>query len=693
MSKKSTVAKRGAWLLLAGTPLLIMAPNVLAQNTQSGWDVHGYYENDTQYRGEDYTGHTAGLSKMRNTFQLSLGKQVSDHWKFHATLRGTFDGVYRMNASEYGNEAGGPIQLQNSAYQAFVGSPFTNLAQPFVPHGGGLNHDEATMLGLPPSNAFGINSTNPGAPNYNPNQGMIVLGQRWHSVNRGGVEFGVPVRPCNVDPRGCVNFGGYGNLSRHDLEFPEFNNRFDFLREVYVSGDVPLSPTKSLFIKVGRQQVIWGRTDLFRVLDVINPVDFSRNNIYDELEDTRIPMFITTVEYRMGASKWFQDSNLQLVWNMEKFRPSNLGQCGTPNSILDAGCFFRGMKNLWDNGGTVANFAAIPPGTPPNAGGAGFAATDFGPHQIGIRNVVLPKWTLNNSPVGLKFEGVSAGGALSFSLNALTYRSQLPSLHGINTAAINSFTGVPGNAGSPPPFNQIPVEHLIAFDMHFPRVNLFGGSMDYQWDWAKSTIRFEGAYTRGEEFANTLQPQLYSKNPVFRSVIGIDRLSFIPFISGAQATLVSAQVFFQHIYDYQSKHGPLGPEGIPDWKNNLTFTLLVKPTYMNGRLSPQLLIAHDWKAHAGTVSPSINWLVNNHVNLTAGALFHYNDLSRYGFDDCRSCNPWAPFTTYTNANPMQAFTDGSYGLGGIEPLGRFRAGPLGTAGKENQLFVKLRVSF
>ncbi|KZC38170.1 cox2 cytochrome oxidase subunit 2 [Rhodanobacter sp. FW510-R12] len=676
-------------LAIAGVSSLSLPCLVRAQSSSTGWIVHGYYENETQVRGQDYTGNTVGLSKERNTFQLALDKKLSDHWKFHATLRGTYDGVYRLNDKEYGDKAGGPIVLQNTASPVFAGipgNPFPNLSQAFVPHGGGINQAEATALGLPPSNAFGINSTNPNAPNYNPNQGMQVLGQRWHSTTRGGVEFGVPVWPCNVDSRGCANFGGYGNLSRHDLELPEFNNRFDFLREIYASGNIPLSPTQSVFVKVGRQQVIWGRTDLFRVLDVINPVDYSRNNIYDELEDARIPMFIATVEYRMGASKWFQESNLQLVWNMEKFRPNNLGQCGTPNAILDAGCFFRGMKNLWDNGGTVSNFAPVPPGTP-----GMYAATDFGPHQIGIRDVKMPAWTLKNSPIGLKFEGVSAGGTLGFSLNALTYRSQLPSLHSINGAATNAFTGQPGNTGSPIP--GIPVRSLIAFDMVFPRINLIGGSLDYQWEWAKSAVRFEGAYTTGEEFSNTLRPNLYSRNPVFRSVLGIDRLTFIPGISGRQATLISAQLFFQHIFDYQRGQSPLGPTGIPDWKNDLTFTLLIKPTYMNGRLSPQLLFAHDWKANAGTISPSVNWLVNNHLSLTAGALLHYNDLSRYNFDDCRSCNPWAPFTTFTGANPPQAFTDGSYGLGGFEPLGRFRAGPLGTAGKENQLFVKLRASF
>jgi hypothetical protein len=167
------------------------------------------------------------------------------------------------------------------------------------------------------------------------------------------------------------------------------------------------------------------------VLDVINPVDFSRNNIYDELSDIRIPMWIAQVEYRMGASETMQDRNLQFVWNFDKFRPNNLGQCGSPNAILDAGCFFRGMANLWDNGGTVANFANVAPGT--------LLATNFGPGQIGLNEVHLPSWSLSNTQFGVKYEGVTQGG-LSFSLNALTYRSQLPSLHG-GKRATNSFTG------------------------------------------------------------------------------------------------------------------------------------------------------------------------------------------------------------------------------------------------------------
>ncbi len=163
--------------------------------------------------------------------------------------------------------------------------------------------------------------------------------------------------------------------------------------------------------RLGKQQVIWGRTDLFRVLDVINPVDFSRNNIYDELEDIRIPMWMLTTDFRFGPTGAFDDFNAQIVWNFDKFRPHNLGQCGTPNVILDAGCFFRGMVNLWDNGGTVANFAPFDPANP----SLGLLATNFGPQTIGIRNVNMPEWSLSNTQLGIKFEGVlgDLGGRLT----------------------------------------------------------------------------------------------------------------------------------------------------------------------------------------------------------------------------------------------------------------------------------------
>ncbi|MDE3009343.1 MAG: DUF1302 domain-containing protein [Pseudomonadota bacterium] len=638
------------------------------------WKTDVYYENDTHVRGADYTGRSVGLSKFRNTLQLETDRKLSGGWAFHGILRGTFDGAYVLNDTHFGNKAGGPVELQNSAgpAAAAAGVPLPPAyAQGMVPQGGGIGH---TFV----AGAFGL-SNNAFVDSYanNPNSGMIVLGQNWHATAQGGVEFGVPVRPCDTDSRGCRDFGGYGNEDLQQLEAPEFNNRLDVLREAYVKKTIDLDDTRSLFLKVGKQQVVWGRTDLFRVLDVINPVDYSRNNIYDELQDIRIPMWIAQGEYRMGGSEGLQERNLQVVWNFDKFRPNNLGQCGQPNVILDASCFFRGMANLWDNGGTVANFANF------SQSGAGpWFATNFGAHQIGIRNVNLPDWKLDNTQLGLKFEGVTQGGT-SFSLNALSYRSQLPSLHSINGAATNPFLGVPGNLPGGPA-----VARLIAFDVYYPRVNLLGGSLDLQWESAKAAVRLEGAFTQGEEFANSLRDQLFSRNPVFRSVIGIDRPTFIPWINPNRTTLISGQLFFQHIFQHESQQGLYGTVGMPDWENNEIGTLLIKAFLNNDRLSPQLIIAHDFQADATALSPQVDWIFSDDLKFSFGANVKVQGgISNWKADDCRSCNPYPPFTTY----PGQ--TVGSAGLSGLEPLGIFRAGPIGAAWRENEVYVSLRYKF
>lgn len=619
-------------LALLGGSSLALTPltSVMAEEEMQ---FTGFYENATFVRD------SAGLSKFRNTVQVNadkkfgtLGQLNFNNVAFHGTFRATYDGVYDLNSSEYGSGAGGAVNLENNI--AGAGST--------VPHGGGIR---------PPGTFFGFNDAR------NPNEGMIVLGENLHKT-RGGVAFGVPVRPCDKDSRGCID--DYLDYSSNDLRFPEFNERLDFIRELYVDFDNDLPNGDILSWRLGKQQVIWGRTDLFRVLDVINPVDYSRNNIYDELEDIRIPMWIAKADWRMGAGEVFDDLNLSFVWNFDKFRPHNLGQCGQPNSILDAGCFFRGMNNLWENGGTVANFAG------------GNIATDFGPGQIGIRKADMPSWSLSNSQFGIKLEGVY--GDFGFSLNALTYRSQLPSLRG-GIPAQNAFTGETAVWPS-----------LIAFDINFPRVNLIGGSMDYYSQAIDTVFRFEVAYTEGEEFANTLQSRLFSESDVTRYVIGADKNIFIPFLNPGRAFLFSGQLFGQHILEHQLEDRPLGKAGMPDWKQNWIGTLLVKGWWMNDRLSPQIIVAHDFKAQATAIAPSVEYLFSDNLKIVAGANLKVGRGARE-FDDCRSCNPWDPFTSYGLPEGATA------GLSGYEPLGRFRAGPIGMAQKEDELQLTLRYSF
>ncbi len=252
-------------------------------------------------------------------------------------------------------------------------------------------------------------------------------------------------------------------------------------------------------------------------------------------------------------------------------------------------------------------------------------------------------------------------------------------MRGSDFESVNGFTG-----------ERAVYDHLIAFDVYFPRINLLGGSFDYYSQGIDTVFRVEAAYTEGEEFANTIQPRLYSESDVFRYVVGADKNFFIRAINKNRAFLLSAQVFGQHILDHETQAAPLGTIGMPDWKANWIATMLVKGWWMNDRLSPQIIVAHDFRANATTIEPSVDWLIDDNWQVVLKANMKIGDTV-HEFDDCRTCNPWGPFTsTPFHQDPFQS---GSVGLTGAEPLGRFRAGPLGMAQEEDEIQLAIRYRF
>ena len=78
------------------------------------------------------------------------------------------------------------------------------------------------------------------------------------------------------------------------------------LREAYFDTEIG-----STFLRVGKQQVVWGQADGLKVLDVLNPQSF-REFILDDFEDSRIPLWTVNAEIPVG------DAFLQLVWIPDK---------------------------------------------------------------------------------------------------------------------------------------------------------------------------------------------------------------------------------------------------------------------------------------------------------------------------------------------------------------------------------------
>lgn len=83
----------------------------------------------------------------------------------------------------------------------------------------------------------------------------------------------------------------------------QLGNRIDFeLREFYL--ETTLGRT---FLTLGKQQIVWGKADGLKVLDVVNPQDF-RGFILDDFAESRIPLWAVNAEIPIG------EVVAQLVW-------------------------------------------------------------------------------------------------------------------------------------------------------------------------------------------------------------------------------------------------------------------------------------------------------------------------------------------------------------------------------------------
>jgi hypothetical protein len=77
-------------------------------------------------------------------------------------------------------------------------------------------------------------------------------------------------------------------------EKDEFESEVE-LYDAFVEGKI----TENLDYKLGRQVVVWGRSDTIRVTDVLNPLDNRKPGIVD-IEDLRLPVAMAKFDYFIG---------------------------------------------------------------------------------------------------------------------------------------------------------------------------------------------------------------------------------------------------------------------------------------------------------------------------------------------------------------------------------------------------------
>jgi hypothetical protein len=92
------------------------------------------------------------------------------------------------------------------------------------------------------------------------------------------------------------------DYNRGDFEFPEGRTPRELFLDFGFGGAL-----KDLSLRIGKQQVVWGESDLFRSLDVVNPLDLRQNGaVGEDFSEFRQPLWIFKALYDMGslASFW-----------------------------------------------------------------------------------------------------------------------------------------------------------------------------------------------------------------------------------------------------------------------------------------------------------------------------------------------------------------------------------------------------
>jgi hypothetical protein len=169
---------------------------------------------------------------------------------------------------------------------------------------------------------------------------------------RPGTADGTP-RGLYIPSTGLRRTLARGSLDSFDFNFSETERAFNHgasqqqtkeLKEAYL--DVEWLEGR-LWTRIGKQNIVWGKTELFSATDQFNPQDLALASL-PSFEESRIPLWAVRAVYSLFDVGPLSDVRLELAVNYDEFEPDDLGACGeayTPNAVceLTFGAFAHGI--------------------------------------------------------------------------------------------------------------------------------------------------------------------------------------------------------------------------------------------------------------------------------------------------------------------------------------------------------------
>ncbi len=427
-------------------------------------------------------------------------------------------------------------------------------------------------------------------------------------------------RPGQVDANGKLLPGAYSRLDGNDRSALKWENR---LREAYIDLKVKDAP---LSFRLGRQQVIWGESDQFRLMDIWNPLDTSWHFQQESWDNIRVPLWLGKGLWDIGDVGPFSNTFLEVVYNPFDFEPGiKSAFLPQPWGLPFPDPLRGGQVQFNPSQGTV--------GHPIFNDAATWLAPVFDLQGTSYRQGDFKRNPQDSSEVGTRFHAVTPQG-LEFSMNYLYGRGRgvgaaspfavkinsidLPDFPQNLTCASGKCTGrFQRDINNPnSTVDVLPIN--VKAKLMYPYMHIFGLTGNYfEGDYTGAVFRFETAYAMGEPFQSTdpstlacitikgkcpknplgtagqgFSPLGYERRDIWAGMIGFDRPTWIRFLNPKATWFLTAQFFWNyttggHIDQLRGSSGAgdypyFGPVG--QWQSG-QFAGLAERQQVAGRLA------------------------------------------------------------------------------------------------------------
>ena len=502
-----------------------------------------------------------------------------------------------------------------------------------------------------------------------------------------GSSYNIPGRPVNT--RKEAYFGL--TESQNDLRFGMTDaNNWDLyypVREAYVDLFVDFYGVN--WLRLGKQQIVWGKADFFRLQDIVNPVDFSQHFFIDPFDDIRVPQWSALFEHRFGSVGPLRDVAGGLVWVFDRYTALGFGNPAQPWAIgfgrtLDAFAFGNDLFT-----------AALFPGVPSA--------------NMALYKNRAPAWNLKNSGIGTRWEWTL--GNFRFQLTDWFAFQDAPAfgwdrINVFDVPGCNEVLPPPGGEGGQTVTNAFGIPTRINVKPKLIRMREapavagvkekfkharyanfcgFGGSLSARYrkqntlglsvDWFEPVtglvMRTESSWTTNALQTDTTKPDLFADANIVRWVIGVDRPTFIRPLNATRTFFLSAQAFGTHLIDINA--GRFGsPSGAND---NFIFTAFAQTQYMRDRLIILVFGAFGTTGKDGTTGGNVEYLISDNWSAQLGVT---------AFLGSRQEHDLTTFAVFTGDG--RPFSESGFGIGHMQAGGAER-------NQMNEFWGRLRYRF